>query len=136
MARSGSDEKAVQIVTSSHMPAIITSALSLARVLWRYGEPELAQRAAALSPADVLTVGQRIAELGVSGDSKRYWPNSGKNAAFVLGAIWFLEGRPRPPVLQRRLPESQLPSELQATEAELWESTLPVVDLADSRRRG
>ena len=52
---------------------IVTSAASLARQLWRYGESELSRRALDLSPADVADVGIRAAEMADAGEPERLW---------------------------------------------------------------
>ena len=94
---------------------VITSPLSLARELWRYGEPELASRALSLSVDEVWDLGARVFDLANSGAADRAWPDGPRNKAYVLAAIEHLEGAPRPPKRARRLPEKRLPPELQAT---------------------
>lgn len=75
---------------------VVTSSLSLARELWRYGEPELATAAADLSAEDVLAVGKRAGFLVTSGDAARLRPNGPSSAAVMLAAVERLEGRARP----------------------------------------
>jgi hypothetical protein len=114
---------------------LVTSALSVARELWRYGEPELAMRALALPPDDIVELGVRCMQLRESGDDDRVWPGGPKDKAFVLAAIQWLEGAARPTIRRNRLPERLLPAELQATEMERFEATVPVTDAIDARNR-
>src|SRR4051794_33721777 len=95
---------------------VLTSGLSLARELWRYGEPELARRALALPPEDVLSIGARVEPLLATGEADRVWPDGPKNRTLLLAAIEHLEGAARPCARRTRLPERQLPDDLQATE--------------------
>jgi hypothetical protein len=108
---------------------VVTSSLSLARELWRFGEPDLAARARRLSPLEVLEIGSRAGELIVARAGKASWPEGPRGSEVVLAAIERLEGRPRPPRRRRRLPERQLPADLQATEKERWEAARPVGQL-------
>jgi hypothetical protein len=107
---------------------IITSALLQARELWRYGEPDLAEKALALSPDEVLDLGARAGQLMETGDDHRIWPesNGGSWMACVLAAIEMLEGVARPPRRRRRLSEAALPTHLQATSRELLDAQRPV----------
>jgi hypothetical protein len=114
---------------------IVTSALSLARELWRYGEPDLAERAFHLPPEDVANIGYRIAMLLLSGDADRLWPDGPGDKAAILVVTEWLEGAPRPSSRVRRLPEKRLPLYLQATEAERWEATTEVADAVERLRR-
>ena len=114
---------------------LVTSALSIARELWRHGEPTLAMRALELPPEEVLEIGIRSAQLFESGEDRRIWPQGTRDSAFVIAAIEWLEGAPRPAVRRNRLPERMLPVELQATELERYEATKPVMDLVHERTR-
>lgn len=105
---------------------LITSALSVARELWRHDEPELAERALKLTPDEVLDLGIRAMQLIESGDDKRVWPGGHSSAGLVLAAIEVLEGAPRPPRRRRRIPEKSLPNHLQATLMERHEAARPV----------
>lgn len=105
---------------------IITSSLSLARELWRYGEPELAERALQLSPIEVADVGLRMAEMVSSQAKKSLWPDGPKDAVYLLAIIERLEGIARPAARSRRLPESKLPQHLQATERQRWDAVFDV----------
>jgi hypothetical protein len=97
---------------------LITSALSIARELWRYGEPDLAGRALRLSADEVLAIGRRTWAMHESGEADRLWPAGPKDKAFLLASIEGIEGAPRPTARSRRLPERRLPPELQATLAQ------------------
>ncbi len=115
---------------------IVTSALSLARQLWRYGEPALAERALALSPEDIAKIGDRSGMLVLSGDADRLWPDGPQDKAAVLAVTERLDGAARPPRRSRRLPEDRLPRHLQATEAERWQATTEVAHTVDRLTHG
>jgi len=115
---------------------VVTSSLSLARELWRFGEPDLAARARGLSPLEVLEIGSRAGRLIVARAGKASWPDGPRGSEVVLAAIERLEGRPRPPRRRRRLPERPLPAELQATEEERWEAARPVGQLLTELEMG
>jgi hypothetical protein len=114
---------------------LATSALSVARELWRHGEPELAKRALALPPDDLVELGVRCMQLAESGDDDRVWPGGPKDKAFVLAAIEWIEGAARPARRRNRLPVRLLPVELQATERGRFEAAVPVADAIDARIR-
>ena len=101
---------------------ITMPAVSYARELWRFGEPELARRAATLSPTQCADVGERAGELSLSGATDRMWPTGprGHTRAILLAVIENLEGQARPCARSRRLPEKSLPSEWQLTEEVRW----------------
>lgn len=101
-------------------PRFTTSSLSLARELWRYGEPALADRARRLKPKDIIGLGERAGEIQISGESDRLWPDGPRgDKDLLLAATELLEGKARPTQRARRLPEKGLPAELHATEQEL-----------------
>lgn len=112
-------------------------AVSYARELWRFGEPDLAERAAAMSPAECADVGMRAGELSLSGEAVRLWPSgpSGHTAAILLAAIEHLEGRPRPCARVRRLPEKSLPSNLAVGEDDRWAALAALSEEMDARLR-
>lgn len=117
---------------------IVTSSLSLARQLWRYGEPELALKARALRPPKLLVLAERAGEIELSGASDRLWPNGPPgDRALLLAATELLEGKARPTQRARRLPEKKLPAELQATEQELWDAANEVAmeEMRETLRR-
>lgn len=111
--------------------------VSIARELWRLGEPELAARALRLSPSGAADIGERAGALHQDGEAARLWPGgpAGVTTALVLAAIEHLEGRARPGRRSRRLPEKALPPELRAGEEERWAATEPVSRDMDRRLR-
>ena len=112
---------------------LITSPLSIARELWRYGEAGLAERAMAMAPDDVLDLGVRVMRIYESGEGERLWPGGPKDKAFVLAAIEQLEGIARPARRRIRRSESQLPKELQATRVERLEAATTVSSVLHAR---
>jgi DNA-directed RNA polymerase subunit K/omega len=117
---------------------IVTSSISLARQLWRYGEPELAEKARVLRPPRLLQLGERAGEIQLSGASDRLWPEGPRDdKALLLAATELFEGTARPTQRTRRLPEKKLPAELQATEQELWDAANEVAmeEFRESLRR-
>lgn len=112
--------------------------LSIARELWRYGEPELANRAMALTADDAADIGERAGDLHHSGAAARIWPNgpNGVTPAVLLAAIEFLEGRMRPASRVRRLPERNLPVAMRLSEEDRWQAMQPVSDVMTARLHG
>jgi hypothetical protein len=112
--------------------------ISIARELWRFGEPALSEQAAVLTASQAADIGERAGILHQSGEASRMWPGgpSGVTPAVMLAAIEYLEGTARPCGRSRRLPEKQLPENLQATEDELWAASEPVSREMDSRLHG
>jgi hypothetical protein len=96
--------------------------ISIARELWRYGEPQLAAAALRISLRDALRISVRAGELFLSGTADRVWADGPQTMRrpLLVAAIEHLEGAARPPSRRRRLPERSLPPELQATEEERW----------------
>lgn len=115
---------------------VITSGLSLARELWRYGEPDLAQKALRLPAEEVLAIGARVGPLLASGDADRLWPNGPRDRAVLLAVVEHLEGEARPCARRTRLPEERLPDDLQATEDERYAAAAEVARLVDRRNAG
>ncbi len=113
-------------------------AVSYARELWRFGESDLARRAAGMSPSQCADVGERAGDLSLSGEADRLWPGGprGHASAVLLAAIEHLEGRPRPCARVRRLPEKSLPEEWRLSEDERWAEVEPVGREMDSRLHG
>ena len=106
---------------------IVTSALSLARELWRYGEAPLAGRARKLKPKDLIELGERAGEIQASGEGDQLWPDGPRaDKALLLAATELLEGKARPTQRTRRLPVGKLPAQLQATEQELYDAASEV----------
>ncbi|MFF1880194.1 hypothetical protein ACFVVC_01830 [Pseudarthrobacter sp. NPDC058196] len=115
---------------------IVSPPLSIARELWRLGEPGLASRALNLSAGQALDIGTRAGDLSSSGKASTVWPDgpAGTSSAMMLAAVEYLEGSMRPCTRRRRLPEKSLPPELQANEAELFAAITPVTHALDQRR--
>lgn len=115
---------------------ITSPPLSIARELWRLGEPDLAARAASLSAEQAVDIAIRAGELHESGDAHAAWPHgpSITTPALMLAAIEYLEGSLRLCARNRRLPEKNLPQTLQATEEELWAALTPVAQALTRRR--
>lgn len=112
----------------SHL-LVITSGLQIARELWRYGEHELAERAKALAPEEVVKVGNLTSRMHRASAFDRIWPDWPRPAALPLAAIAYFEGVPRRPKRSRRLPEASLPEHLQASEERLIDAWMPVFTL-------
>ncbi|HQV91824.1 MAG TPA: hypothetical protein PLA46_09595 [Phycicoccus sp.] len=93
---------------------IVMSAMHYAHELWRYGEGELAGRAALMTAGECLDVGQRAGDLAMEGGADELWPDGprGYPRARLLAVIEHLEGAARPASRTRRLPEKSIPSEL------------------------
>ena len=118
--------------------AILMPAVSYARELWRFGEPDLARRAAAMSPSECADVGERAAHLSLSGEAKLLWPGGprGHASAVLLAAVEHREGRPRPCARVRRLPEKSLPEGWKLSEDQRWAELEPVSREMNSRLHG
>ena len=100
---------------------VITSPLSLARVLWWYGEDDLWEPALGLPPAVVADLAPRFAELrNAPGVVELLWSGAPlADAYLVLGTIEHLEGHPRPAVRRHRR-GGPMPDELDHGEEERW----------------
>lgn len=100
---------------------VITSPLSLARVLWWYGEDALWHRALVLPPAVVADLAPRFAELRAAPEVvELMWPGApGADAHLALGVIEHLEGNPRPAVRRHRR-GGPMPDLLDVGEEERW----------------
>ena len=101
---------------------VITSPLSLARVLWWYGEDDLWAPALGLAPAVVADLAPRFAELRAAPEvMELMWPGAPlADAHLVLGAIEHLEGRPRPAARRHRR-GGPMPDVLDLSEDERWQ---------------
>jgi|GEM_PF-1919193 len=117
---------------------ITMPAVSYARELWRFGEADLAQRAAGMSPRECADVGERAGALSLSGEAGRLWPDGprGLTSAILLAAVEHLEGRLRPCARKRRLPERSLPPDWRVSKDERWALMEPVSREMDSRIHG
>jgi hypothetical protein len=101
---------------------VITSPLSLARVLWWYGEDDLWPAALGLAPAVVADLAPRFAELRAAPEIvELLWSGAPlADAHLVLGTIERLEGRPRPAVRRHRR-GGPMPVVLDLGENERWQ---------------
>jgi hypothetical protein len=115
---------------------VVTTPLSLARVLWWYGENDLWPRALHLPAAEVADLAPRFAELhGSPGLVELLWPGAPTaDAHLVLGALEHLEGRPRPAARRTRR-GGPLPVVLDVPEDERWRdpALVEVLRLVDER---
>lgn len=100
---------------------VITSPLSLARVLWWYGEDDLWGAALALAPATVADLSPRFAQLRAAPEvMELLWPGAPlADAHLVLGVIEHLEGRPRPAARRHRR-GGTMPGVLDLGDRERW----------------
>ena len=100
---------------------VITSPLSLARVLWWYGEDELWTAALELAPDAVADLATRFAELRAAPEMvELLWPGAPvADAHLVLGTIEHFEGHPRPAVRRHRR-GGPIPDALDLNEDERW----------------
>jgi hypothetical protein len=100
---------------------VITSPLSLARVLWWYGEDELWTAALELMPVAVADLAPRFAELRNAPEMvELLWPGAPTADAYlVLGVIEHFEGHPRPAARRHRR-GGPLPELLDLDEEERW----------------
>ena len=100
---------------------VITSPLSLARVLWWYGEDDLWSAALGLEPAVVADLAPRFAELRAAPEIvELLWAGAPlADAHLALGTIEHFEGRPRPAVRRHRR-GGPMPAVLDVGEDERW----------------
>ena len=100
---------------------VITSPLSLARILWWYGEDDLWPRALDLAPSEVADLARVFGTLLSTPEFvEAEWPDAPKtDAHLVLGTIEHLEGRSRPAVRRHRR-SGPLPEVLDVSEADRW----------------
>ena len=100
---------------------VVTSPLSLARVLWWYGEDDLWAPALELAPAVVADLAPRFAVLRAEPEvMELVWPGAPlRDAHLVVGTLEHLEGRPRPAVRRHRR-GAPLPDVLDLGEDERW----------------
>jgi hypothetical protein len=100
---------------------VITSPLSLARLLWWYGEDELWPLARALEPIVVADLADEFGRLYSNPAAvAKIWPDAPRDAHLLLPVIELLEGRPRPAARRRRRPKKHLPPELDVPTDERW----------------
>lgn len=100
---------------------VVTSALSLARLLWWYGEDELWPKARALEPIQVADLADEFGRLRDDpAKVARVWPDAPRDAYLVLPVIELLEGRARPAARRRKRPRKLMPAELALSKDERW----------------
>jgi hypothetical protein len=123
-------------VGPSAIKYVITSPLSLARVLWWYGEDALWATALELEPVVVADLAPRFAELRASpAVMELLWPGAPlADAHLVLGTLEHLEGRPRPAVRRHRR-GGMMPDVLDVGDEERWRdpALVEVFDLIQER---
>lgn len=100
---------------------LITSPLSLARVLWWYGEDEQWTAALELAPSVVADLAPEFAKLRAAPEMvELLWPGAPlADAHLVLGIIQHFEGRARPAVRRQRR-GGPMPEVLDLSEDERW----------------
>ena len=115
---------------------VITSPLSLGRVMWWYGEDALWPAALELAPAEVADLSTRFAELLVPPERiEILWPGApSADAHLVLGTIEHFEGRTRPAARRHRR-GGPMPDVLDVSEEERWRdpTLVEVLRLVDQR---
>ena len=117
---------------------VVTTPLSLARNLWRYGEDDVVESALALSAEQVADIGGRAGELMLdTAAANAIWPGLPGNGYLLIAALEVLDGSPRPPKRSRRRPEKTMPANLVASEAERWADPMraEVTRVVDERNR-
>jgi hypothetical protein len=109
------------VVDAASVKYVITSPLSLARIMWWYGEDRLAILALDLEPAVVADLAPRLAELrSAPWVLELLWPGAPPaDAHLVLGTIEHFEGSPRPAARRHRR-GGPMPSHLDVSEDERW----------------
>jgi len=100
---------------------VITSPLSLARVLWWYGEDALWPRALELTPVEVARLAPAFARFrNLPELVARTWPSAPAGAYLLLPTIGLLEGAVRPAARRQRRATSLMPSVLDVDEDARW----------------
>ncbi len=117
---------------------ITIPSVSIARELWRLGEPDLAVLALTLNAEQACDIGIRAGGLHVSGEAQAIWPNgpSGVTSAVALAAVEYFEGALRPCSRSRRLPEKSWPQAFQTREEDRWAALRSVAIAMDQRTLG
>jgi len=118
---------------------VVTSPLSLARLLWWYGEDTLWKQALELTPEAVADIGERAGFLALQpAVADQIWVNRPRSDwPVLLAAIEAIEGRGRPAAHRRRRPTKGMPERLAVSEAERWNDPhlRAVAAIVDERNR-
>lgn len=89
---------------------VLTSAKSLARELWAYGEDDLWPQALVLEPRTIAALAAEFGRLRTDAEAvARVWPDAPDEAYLLLPVIAALEGRQRPAARSRRRPRNAMP---------------------------
>ena len=114
---------------------VLTSPLSLARLLWWYGEDDLWPRALGLTPETVAFMSREFAALRATPERvDQLWPAAPPDAYLLLPTIAELEGAPRPAARRHRRSRLDMPRLLDIAEEKRWrdpqlEEVVRLVDL-------
>ncbi len=100
---------------------VVTSPLSLARLLWWYGEDDLWPPALGLAPETLASISTQFASLRANTETvDRLWPRAPADAYLLLPTIAELEGQPRPAARRHRRPRLDMPRLLDLEEEKRW----------------
>jgi hypothetical protein len=118
---------------------VVTSPLSLGRLLWWYGEDTLWERALELTPEAVADIGERAGFLALRPTvADQIWVNRPRSDwPVLLAAIEAIEGHGRPAARRRRRATKGMPERLAVSEAERWNDPQlrAVAAIVDERNR-
>jgi len=90
---------------------VLTSAKSLARELWAYGEDDLWPQALVFEPATLAGLAAEFGRLRTDAEAVgRVWPDAPDEAFLLIPVIERLEGRRRPAARSRRRPRTHMPA--------------------------
>lgn len=116
-----------------------TSALSLARLLWWYGEDELWPLALKMTPLEVADLADEFGRLTLDPSAvQAIWPGAPRDAVLLLPVIRHLKGVDRPAARTRRRASKGMPTVLNRSEEERWADPdlREVARILDDRRTG
>jgi hypothetical protein len=99
---------------------VITSPLSLARLLWWYGEDDLWPRSLSLSPEAVARLSRRFAQVRRDTEGAEVWSHARADACLLLPVIELLEGAARPAARRHRRPDEAMPQVLDVELEKRW----------------
>lgn len=90
---------------------VVTSAKSLARDLWAFGEDDLWPEALVLAPESIAALSAEFGRLRTDPTAvARVWPEAPEEAFLLIPVIELLAGRRRPAARSRRRPRSAMPA--------------------------